>query len=476
MKKTILALVSIVAAAFSMYGEVVSSSSLEQRGDMLDVNIKFDVQSLKVKSCETVLLTPMLVTENDTIGLPDVALCGRRSYLQYRRHNLFGYSMPDSLAYVGETGDTYIYKQTLPVRASLDEAQLTVGVRRYGCGHRPVDDGSLLATGNRWVNPTIDLANMEHYVRPAAEIEKVRTLSGRANVEFPVNRTILLEDFRNNFPELASIRAGIDSVKNDKDVTINNISIHGFASPEGPYDNNVRLAKGRTEAVKDYVKNLYALSDRLLTTTHTPEDWEGLEEWVVGSNISSRDGILAIIRDESLAPDARDQKLKQNYPKEYETLLNMVYPSLRHTDYKIEYTVRSYIDPKEILEVMHVRPGNLSLDELYVAASSLEPGSPEFNEVFDIAVRLHPESAEANLNAANAALAAGDINSAEKYLEKAGDTPQADYARALLALKKNELGAAMPLLKRAADNGIADADALLAKATKIYESQKTNTY
>ena len=51
------------------------------------------------------------------------------------------------------------------------------------------------------------------------------------------------------------------------------------------------------------------------------------------------------------------------------------------------------------------------------------------NEAFDIAVRMFPSDPAANLNAANASMQKGDMAAAKRYLEKAGDSPQADYAR-----------------------------------------------
>ena len=58
--------------------------------------------------------------------------------------------------------------------------------------------------------------------------------------------------------------------------------------------------------------------------------------------------------------------------------------------------------------------------------------------MFDVAVRMFPSDAIANLNAANAAMGIGNYQAAERYLSKAGDSEQAEYARGVLnALKKN---------------------------------------
>ncbi|MDE6028367.1 MAG: hypothetical protein K2G23_09870, partial [Muribaculaceae bacterium] len=89
-------------------------------------------------------------------------------------------------------------------------------------------------------------------------------------------------------------------------------------------------------------------------------------------------------------------------------------------------------------KIMKTAPQNLSLSELFVLAKSLEPGSQEYNETFDMAVKLYPNDPVANLNAGNAALQKGDTAAAAKYLEKAGDSTEAEYARALLAaVEKN---------------------------------------
>lgn len=113
-----------------------------------------------------------------------------------------------------------------------------------------------------------------------------------------------------------------------------------------------------------------------------------------------------------------------------------MYPGLRHSDYDVNYTIRSYTDPKEIIAMMRTAPQNLSLQEFFVAAQSQEPGSDLYNEAFEIAVRMYPDDAIANLNAACSAMQRNDLKSAERYLTKAGDSDEAQYARAILAAKQ----------------------------------------
>lgn len=78
---------------------------------------------------------------------------------------------------------------------------------------------------------------------------------------------------------------------------------------------------------------------------------------------------------------------------------------------------------------MKAGPQQLSLQEMFLVAQTYEPGSPEFNEVFDIAVRLFPDDETANLNAACTDLQKDDLTSAEKHLAKAGNSKEAERVR-----------------------------------------------
>ena len=111
----------------------------------------------------------------------------------------------------------------------------------------------------------------------------------------------------------------------------------------------------------------------------------------------------------------------------------------------------------EAKEVIKTRPQNLSLQEMFAVAQTYEPGSEEFNHVFDVAVRMYPDDPTANLNAANALLERGAAEQAQKFLEKAGDTPQADNARGVALLLLERYDEAEPYLRRAAEAGLSEA-------------------
>ena len=140
----------------------------------------------------------------------------------------------------------------------------------------------------------------------------------------------------------------------------------------------------------DHVKRLVNLSDDIFKVTSTPEDWEGLRQAVASGNLDHKQQILDIIDDTDLDPDAREWKIKSTYPQEYRFMLDTYYPALRHSDYVVSYTVRPF-SVEEAKEILRTKPKQLSLEEMYLVAQTYEPGSDEFNEVFQTAVRLYPQ-------------------------------------------------------------------------------------
>ena len=80
---------------------------------------------------------------------------------------------------------------------------------------------------------------------------------------------------------------------------------------------------------------------------------------------------------------------------------------------------------------------------------------------------INPADVVANLNAANAAMERKDLVSAEKYLAKAGKSPEATYARANLAAMQKNFDMAEKLFNEAKDAGVKEADASIARIIEL---------
>lgn len=437
-------------------GVSVDGFKTERNGQYIAVGMNLNLSDLDVDGNRAVLLTPRLVNGKDSLNLPSVGIYGRRRYYFYVRNGESMLTGKDEKSYrVSQKPDNIAYNEVFPYEAWMNGATLSLHRSDYGCCNTLLSeqDGLLGRHAEAFFPELV-------YMRPEAERVKSRSLEGSAYIDFPVNQTTIYPDYRHNTVELGKIRATIDSVRNDRDVTITQVWLKGYASPESPYVHNEELAVGRTEALKRYIRQLYHFDDDVIATDYEPEDWAGLRRYVVQSDIDHKKEILAII-DSDREPDAKEWKIKSTYPEEYRFLLQNCYPALRHTDYRIAYTIRGYSDVKEIERILNTRPQNLSLNEFYLVAQQYEPGTEEFTEVFETAVRMFPTDETANLNAANAAMRRGDNAAAERYLAKAGDSPEAVYARGALAIRTEDYDTARRYLDEAKALGVRQASVTL---------------
>lgn len=433
-------------------GVSVKNLRMERNGRYITIDMLWDLSGLEVDANRAVLLTPWLVNNNDSIDLQSIGVYGRRRYYFYVRNSESMLSGKGEKSYkASEKPDTIEYHYMVPYTEWMNGSVLSLHRSDYGCC------SSLLTEQNGILGRHTEAFFPELvYVRPQGQNEKQDSLEGSAFIDFPVDQTIIYPDYRYNTVELGKIQSSIDSVRSDMDITITSVWLKGYASPESPYAHNEELAIGRTDALKKHIQQLYKFEGDIITTDYEPEDWAGLRRYVERSNLEHRTEIIALINS-NLEPDAKEWKIKHTYPEEYRFLLQNCYPALRHTDYRIAYTIRSYSDVEEIKGIMRERPQKLSLNEFYLAAQEYEPGTDEFAEVFETAVRMFPDDTIANLNAANAAMRRGDLTSAKRYLAKTDDSPEAVYARGALAILQKDYDSARHYLNEAKSLGLQQA-------------------
>lgn len=475
MKKTLIifAAALLFAAPLALAQTVESGSvsaenvKFSKNGDDLVIQMDLNTTGLDIKGNRMVIITPEVSDGINTETLSSVGLYGRKRYMFYLRNiqdKLFGVSDEKAIR-SKDAPDIIPYSAIIPFQGWMEKAALKLNVQEKGCANcdKGSDEGLL---ADRPMIPEAPVIKPKAaYVTPQAEAVKSRSLEGRAFINFEVNKTVIKPDYMTNPVELDKIIATIDSVKNDSDIQVKSISIKGFASPEGSWANNERLAKGRTTALKNYINNLYKFDNDLISTSYEVEDWDGLKAFVEGSNLAAKDDILAIINEGGDA-DKKEAKIKAKFPEQYDFLLKNVYPSLRHSDYVINYVISNFSDPKEIREIAKTAPQKLSLNEFFLAAQDCESGSEEFADLFETAVRMYPDNEVANLNAASSELSHGDLVNAEKHLKKAGNSPQAQYARAMLLALKGNYSDALPKL-RALSNQVPEAADAVAQIENI---------
>lgn len=466
MNKILIALAAaalpVMAAADNSALLNISQMSVNKGDSLITVNLTVDPRAYRIPSDNIVTLTPILASATDTLELDPVRIAGRQAWYNEIRNGL---ATPLTLSRARKSLPV-LYSSTIVYDPAFETSELLIRADTSTiCNCRPPREGivPVARLNYRPIEPSLTY----HYVAPTDSAEKIFNLSGRANVIFKVNRTEIDWTYFGNHAELDTILATINAVRDNPDATVKEIFLTGYASPEGPYLNNVRLAKGRTEAVRDYVAAHSSFPADIYHTASVPEDWAGLRQWIADHEIDNKEAMLAFIDDKTIPEPKRNDLFRARFPRQYPFLLKEVYPTLRHTDYRITYSIRKFYQVEDIRRVFRSNPRYLSLNELFILANSYQPGSPEHEEVFDVAARLYPESTVANLNAANSAMNRGKLEQAERYLSRAGQSPEVDYARGVLAIQRGDLQGAVPLLQSALRGGVKEAREALDEIERV---------
>lgn len=432
---------SVKKAVEAVPGIKIEKAEVKRNGDLMSVDLTLDLRNLDVNRNRALLIVPAFINKSDTIRMDPIGIYGSTRYAQQER---LGHPLGDVKEKMVRSGSRTMsqpldYHVVIPYCPVMEGASLVLLLDNHGCCNKVLDKACMgpLAEFHTPTPEPFDMGEPMWVLPDVATLQmrerntKNRALTGSAYIDFPVNKTAIYPDYRDNAAELGKIRSTLDVVFTDPDVTVKAIFIKGFASPEGPYANNVLLAKGRTESLRDYVRSVYKLPEAVFTTAFEAEDWNGLRDAVERLDIADRRGLLDIINSD-MAPDAKDAALKKRYPADYRYLLAEVYPALRHSDYRIDYLVRDYEEPAIIEAVMNRDATKLSPEEFYIAASSHEPGSTEFIAIYAMALKYYPDDPVCNYNMAVAALLAGDLAATEARLAKAGDMPQTEWARKVI--------------------------------------------
>lgn len=240
-----------------------------------------------------------------------------------------------------------------------------------------------------------------------------------ANIKFLIQQA----NIRKSELSSNSVTEFVDLLKkiNAEQETLNlkNIELSAYASPDGGYDLNEKLASDRRSNTETYLnKQLKAIKmEANVDAKYTAEDWEGFQELVQVSDIQDKDVILRVLsmyKD----PEEREQQIK-NMSSVFQELADGILPELRRSRLTINYEVIGRSD-EQIVEQFKEDASKLSLEELLYGAT-LTDDATEKEAYYKAAVDQYPDDSRAYNNLAVLAYNEGDYSKAKSYAEKSLD-------------------------------------------------------
>lgn len=429
----ILILVGIALPTYSQThfdGVKVTSDCIIREVDQVTISMNLVLDGMNINQNDMVILTPTLKsneTSSDTLLLPPVVIAGKlRHKIVTRIKNLgnldklpFQDTPQTILKRENNTYQSIDYNVSVSYKPWMDNASLVMSEAVSGCANCYNNRENQLVTENI-------LPRAESYkltcITPKAKIRKAQSNRHIVTFNYPVDSYQLLRDYENNSNEFAKVEEFIKDIRDNKKIEITELTIVGYASPEGRFEYNRKLAENRANSFAQYLATELSVSLDKFNIEGKGEDWEGLYRSVSSSNLTNKLDILNII-DKVKNPDIRDRQLiRLSSGDTYKDLLKNYYPNLRRTEYTIAYILHP-IDVEEAKQIIKTNPEQLSLDEIYLVAENYPSNSKEFKELFDIAIQLYPFNEIAIVNTAASDIENKHYDQAIERLNKIEDNP-----------------------------------------------------
>lgn len=441
-----------VGAQKNYEGEIMLDGPVMQKHDnMLTVNMALDFSNMELNRRHMLTLTPILRSASGETSFPSVVVAGNRRYKVLKRsvalRNFKFEEEPYAVVRLNRRAPRYVDMSfELPFQEWMYGSDLVMGEALSGCAWRALSSDEYYARKNVFAKPAVSAYRLA-YVVPDVELVKIRSSSYSAVLNFVVNESDILRGYMDNSVILDKVDGIIRDIKNDPDLTITELQVIGYASPEGNYNRNMILSRDRAFAFANY---LHEQGLNNITTSWKGEDWNGLKAAIAASDLSFKNQVIGIIDDNANILQRKQRMLALG--KEYRYLLTYYYPPLRRIDYTIAYIARPF-NVEEAKGLIYTKPNYLSLNEMYLLAVSYPKDSPEFKKVFDVASRMYPQDPVAKLNNATLEIEKGALESGMATLVEV-NMPEAWNNLGVASAAKEDYAQARQYFSKAAAAGL----------------------
>ena len=350
-----------------------------------------------------------------------------------------------------KVGGNYTMRATFPYQEAMLQSDLylrfdaklgkkVVNLPDLKVGYGVVATSDLFRHTIASANPALAPDAYQRIISQKQEAQ-IKYLVNQANIRASELKTTSIQDFAKILKEIND---------NQETLKLQNIEVSAYASPEGRYDFNEKLAERRQDTsakfVGDQLKQTGLQTD--VDTRFTAEDWDGFQQLVSTSTIQDKEVILRVLSMYE-DPAEREQQIR-NMSVVYEDIAKGILPELRRARLIANYDVIGRSDA-QIVDQFTADAGELSIEELLYGAN-LQRDNQQKQQWYEKAAQLYSNDARAFNNLANLAYQRGDLATAASYVQKAKglnpSSPEVATNEALLALANGNVEGAEAALAK----------------------------
>ena len=391
------------------------------------INGHFPEKYMKKKAVVTVV--PELrysngkIVQGNTATFQGESVLGNDQTISYRLGG--NYTMKTNFAYADDNkADMYL---TFNARIGKKVVQVPEVKVAYG----------IIATSELY-KKTLNTAQAA--IAPDA-YQRITKQKQEANIKFLIQQaTLRKSELKNN--SVQEFVKMLQKINADREgLNLDNVEVSAYASPDGGFSINDKLAAERQKVSEKYVSDeLKKIKlDANVDAKYTAQDWEGFQELVKASDIQDKDVILRVLsmyKD----PEEREQQIK-NISSAFRELADGILPQLRRARLTINYETVGRSD-EQILQQINNDATELSVEELLYGAA-LKEDLNDKEKIYDLTTKIYQNDPRAYNNLATIQYARGNYDAARQYIQKAqslsSDLPEAQANLGMLALKAGDL-------------------------------------
>ncbi|NDV70361.1 tetratricopeptide repeat protein [Dysgonomonas sp. 25] len=207
----------------------------------------------------------------------------------------------------------------------------------------------------------------------------------------------------------------VQEVYNDDRKNLN-VEVSAYASPDGGYSLNDKLAAQREKNTSNYLKKELKKSkvDTDVNAKYTAQDWEGFQKLVQASNLQDKELVLRVL---SMYNDpARREREIKNISSVYSELAETILPRLRRSRLIANVEIIGKTDEELVAATNSSAINELSVEELLYAAT-LNGVSKE--KVYSLVTQKYANDYRGWNNLGDVYFAKGDYSKASQAYAKA---------------------------------------------------------
>ena len=401
-------------------------SPLEEVGDSIEVTIKGTFPPKYFDKKAIMCFTPVLKydggeTAFETMNFKGEDVAGEGTLVSYGNGGSFTYTskipynpaMDQSELIVAPT----IYTYTDEVYENCEAAQAN-GSKIFMAEERKLDDGV--------INTSKLLRNTELLAWAPHAYEKVTISTQQSDLFFRVNQSNInwRLPLNKNEDNYAALKGNISDM--EKGWLLDDITIDGWASPEGEETFNAGLSERRANSALKYMEDKIKRASKknelianegidFVVNSNGP-DWNGFMKAVKSSNIKDKNAILNVVNS---ADQAKKEEEIRNMILIYPEIERDILPPLRRADIKVNTFTPKKTDA-EIANLSTSNPSTLDMEELFYAATLTEDNGTK-KVIYGSIIEFYPKCWRSVNNAGAVELAEGNMEIAKELLARAAE-------------------------------------------------------